>query len=345
MKRPIAIALTIAIFAAVAVCFLRPVDLNPGFGNVPEVAGYGCWEEITDCTGDTDLLTIDAIDWSRSTDGSIAVRTTPACFLSLTSQPLDSEGFATGAGDERGKRGYAEKLVGDSWEYVGEIGIEWVVYVFVMSFPGDPPRPDSSVAYVRPDSGLTFRELRVRLSEYKPGTTYRLTYFFRQKIESGWSDECYSVTHTVALPERSDKRLDFISLGWECAANTQIRPEIRVNRGTPPYLLLEACSLEHKENGQWIETIREKESIPELGLYKSESVFTMLARKYGPTEELLPCSHAPNHYNLEGIWALSIDKEFQNHRLTLVFCDNADGSGKQYTLVLNLDTTMLAEYK
>lgn len=336
MKRPVALVLTIAIFAAIAVCFLRPIDENPNFGNVPEMAGYGCWEKIKDCTGDTDLLTIDAIDWSRSTDGSIAVRTTPACLLSLTSQPLDSKGFATGDGDERGMRGYAEKKVGGSWEYVDEIDIWFVAYVSysVMDWG---PTPDAFFVYVRNNVYETdrqsFREIRVILPEYEPGATYRIHYFFRSQIDKEWSDEVYTVSHTVTLPEQTDKRLDFISLGWESSAGKSIAPEIRVNYGEAPYLLLNACNLEHKEDNRWVKS-----------LFDDEPAFWVLSDE--PTMELSTCQRTQNHYYaFQSFWYTVIDPEIRNYRLTLVFCDNADGSGERYTLTLYLNTEMLAEYR
>lgn len=338
MKRPLAFALTIVVFAVIAVCFLRPADENTDFGNVPKVAGYGCLEKIRDCTGDTDLLTIDAIDWSRSTDGTIAVRTTPSGVLSLTSQPLDDEGYVTGDGDERGLRGYAEKKIDGEWEYVGEVGIGYVAYVG-SGFEGFPD-PDALLRHVceRGYYGNTrwsYQELRALLPEYEPGVTYRISYFFRSQEDKGWSDEVYTVSHTVTIPERSDKRFDFISLGWESSAGKAYAPEIRVNYGEAPYLLLDACKLENKENGRWVKSL-DDDGEPALWIYKDE-----------PTQVLKPCERTPNHYYLfQSYWStVMINPEIPDYRLTLVFCDNADGSGERYTLTLYLNTELLAEYK
>lgn len=325
MKRPLAFALTIVVFAVIAVCFLRPINENPDFGNVPKVAGYGCFEEITDCTGDTDLLTIDAIDWSRSTGGSIAVRTTPSGVLSFCSQPLDSTGHATGDADKRGLRGYAEKKVVNSWEYVGEVSI-------VTYYSAFGAVPDAGAVALGQFDDWVSRELNLHLPEYEPGTTYRITYFFRNETESGWSDELHTVSHTVSLPKRTNKRFDFISLGWSESAGSSIYPEIRVNYGDAPYFLISESYQEYRKNGRW----------------EQEELFAGASQHLGdgPTVELMSYRLPPNHYNL---WCRRVFPDSEHpptdYRLTLVFCDNADGSGERYTLTLYLNTELLAEYK
>lgn len=338
MKRSLAIVLTVIILAVIAVCFLRPADENTDFGNVPKVAGYGCLEKIRDCTGDTDLLTIDAIDWSRSTDGAIAVRTTPSGVLSLTSQPLDSRGYATGDGDERGLRGYAEKKVDGKWEYVGETDIWFVAHVSYSIWDWEPT-PDAFFVYIhngiREMMEWVYREIRVFLPEYEPGATYRITYFFRTEIANGWSDELHSVSYTVTLPPQNDKRFDFVSLGWGSSDGRRIAPEIRVNYGEAPYLLLDACKIEQKENGRWVESLDDE----------GESAFWTFGDE--PTQALKPCCNLPNHYYLpQSYWYIALSRiPCPDYRLTLVFCDNADGSGERYTLTLYLNTELLAEYK
>lgn len=71
---------------------------------------------------------------------------------------------------------------------------------------------------------------------------------------------------------------------------------------------------------------------------------------------LLPCKNLANHYQIpSGYGHFSLHRSKldntdpenppTDYRLTLVFCDNADGSGKRYTLTLYLNTGMLAEYR
>ena len=79
---------------------------NPDFGNVGRSIGVENTQRITDCEGDTGLLSIDAVDWADSVPGSITVKLTPAevlCFGQLR---------ADGTYDPCG---YAEKLVGGEW--------------------------------------------------------------------------------------------------------------------------------------------------------------------------------------------------------------------------------------
>lgn len=345
MKRPLAFALTIVVFAVIAVCFLRPINENPDFGNVPKVAGYGCFEEITDCTGDTDLLTIDAIDWSRSTDGSAVVRTTPTQFLVMESEGKGIDGASFGKRDKRGLSGFAEKKVGVRWESVGEIWVGSPNGTGVMQSSGSGGEKRRSGCSLSPNSGDYFRETRVELPEYDYGATYRLTYFFLEVGEDGRPyDEVHSLSHTVTLPKKSNKRLDFVSLGWEETTSSDVYPEIRVNHGEVPYLSLYDCTLEHEQDGQWVEST-----------WKGKSAFFLVPYVDGitPIVKLEQCKNLENHYRVPRRYSLFIsnldgtDSEHPptDYRLTLVFCDNADGSGERYTLTLYLNTELLAEYK
>lgn len=299
---------------------------NPDFGNVPRVAGYGCWEEITDCTGDSDLLTIDAVDWSRSTDGSIVVRTTPACRVAITSCLLDNNSnVILGTGDKRGDSGFIEKRVGGEWVWVGELYANFPANVGIMYGEASP------YCYLDSKSKYTIsRELRIRLPEYEPGTTYRLTYFFQAFNEE--HKRC-SVTHTVSIPKQTNKRFDFVSLGWNALGGETVKPEIRINDGNVPFLLLKESMLECKQGNRWIEALYDKE--PAFRIYKDKVV-----------QELMPCANLANHYCVyPQHWDIYVEDGVADYRLTLVFCDNADGSGERYTLTLYLNTELLAEYQ
>ena len=345
MKRPLAFALTIAVFAAIAVCFLRPADENVDFGNVPSIAGYGCFEPITDCVGDTDLLTIDAIDWSRSTDGSLLLNVTPQkTHLYMSSWVMNIHGESHGSADERGVTGFAEKKVGGKWAYVGEVEVYDSSNVMQSSDSGGKKGFGCSI-YA---DNKSFQEMFARLPEYDYGATYRLTYFFLEMGEDGRPyDEVHSVTHTVTLPKKTNKRLDFVSLGWDGPRNASIYPEIRVNYGEVPYVLINECTLEHKQGFRWGEPMRNGESAFYISPY------------LGDVLRLSQCENLENHYQVSGIlggrsyfslYLSNLDgtdpeNPPTNYRLTLVFCSNPDGSGERYTLTLYLNTELLAEYK
>lgn len=341
MKRPLAIVLTVVSFAAIAVCFLRPADENSDFGNVPRVAGYGCFEKVRDCTGDTDLLTIDAIDWSRSTDGSLLLNVTPQkTHLYMSSWVMNIHGESHGSADERGITGFAEKKVGGKWAYVGEV--EVYDNSIVMQSSGSGGRKGFGCSIYADNK--SHQEMFARLPEYDYGATYRLTYFFLEVSHGHPSDEVHSVTHTVTLPKKTNKRLDFVSLGWDGPRNTSIYPEIRVNYGEAPYLLINECTLEHKQGFRWVKSMRNGESAFYISPY------------LGDVLRLKPCENLENHYQVSGGYGY-FDLRFSNldgtdpenpptdYRLTLVFCDNADGSGERYKLTLYLNTELLAEYK
>lgn len=337
----LAVALTITVVATTCILFAR-LSYCCDFGNVPTVAGYGCFEKITDCTGDTDLLTIDAIDWSRSIDGSLLLNVTPQkTHLYMSSWIMNIHGESHGSADERGITGFAEKKVGGKWVYIGEV--EVYDNSIVMQSNGSGGRKGFGCSIYA--DNRSFQEMFARLPEYDYGATYRLTYFFLEIGENGHPyDEVHSVTHTVTLPKKSNKRLDFVSLGWDGPRNTSIYPEIRVNYGEAPYLLINECTFEHRQGLRWVESMRHGESAFYISPY------------LGDVLRLSPCENLENHYQVSGGYGY-FDLRFSNidgtdpehpptdYRLTLVFCDNADGSGERYTLTLYLNTELLAEYR
>lgn len=105
------------------------------------------------------------------------------------------------------------------------------------------------------------------------------------------------------------------------------------NKGSgAPYFLISESYQEYRENGRWEQEELFAGALQHLG--------------DGPTVELMSYWLPPNHYNL---WCRRVFSDSEHpptdYRLTLVFCDNADGSGERYTLTLYLNTELLAEYK
>lgn len=357
MQKPFVIIGVIfsALFVGILFCFVitsfcssdtpeEYIDSSPyDFGGMPEIAGYGYLEEITDCTGDTDLLTLDEIDWSRSTDGWIVIRTTPSQHVFMTSKVVWEGGESYGTAHRRGLMGYAEKKVGGRWKSVGEI------YVYLANNAGPMQSSGNNSARrwcsISPEDPRGFKDIRVELPEYEYGATYRITYFFLKGDEDGYPyGGINSIRHTVTLPQKTNKRLDFVSLGWEDTHSTTVYPEIRVNHGEAPYLSLYDCTLEHKQDGQWVKSTRKGKSAFFISPYVGGIV---------PVVELEPCENLANHYRLPNRYSLLLhdldDADAgtppTDFRLTLVFCDNADGSGERYTLTLYLNTELLSEYR
>ena len=328
----------------------RRCDSNlSDFGGVPEVAGLGLLEEITDCEGDIDLITLDEIDWSRSTDGSIVIRLSPSQCIYMTSKIVWMGGETYGTPEKRGVMGFAEKKVGCSWRRVGEI------YVYLANNAGPMLLNNGAVGEVdpraqrwcsvSPEDARDFKDIRVELPEYNYGATYRVTYFFITGDEDGNPyGGVHSVRHTVTLPKKTNKRLDFVCAGWEDAGWFNVYPEIRVNYGETPYLALDACYVEHEQDGQWVKSTHDGESAFSYWWHIGSG---------SPIIELKQCETLANHYRVPEKYELYLslldgtdpDNQPADFRLTLVFCDNADGSGERYTLTLYLNTEILKEYE
>ncbi len=339
MKRSIAVALTIIILAAIAVCFLRPGDPNPDFGNVPEVCRPYNWVEITDCTGDTDVMTAEEVQWLRSEPGWVVVRLRASkdVFLSPTR-------FAGGAAvdDVSEPYGMIEKLFGGEWQRISDMTPHWAD-ISETSLGVTPPYTfvPGLLATDNPSHDETMDTFRIKIPEYEPGATYRFTYLFREMAqeyprESG--DELYSISHTVTIPEATEKRFDLVSLGINEHSprsggirSFSVEPIIRVNDGDAPYTHYAETTFEKLVNGRWVTSLGSSDTFwSEMPEVLGKQDFRRLEVYQYRREDL------SNYYTLDPYLDLYISDASADYRLTLVFCENEDGSGERYTLTLNL---------
>ncbi len=333
MKRPIAVALTFVIFAAVAVCFLRPVPApnNPDFGNVPRVCKPVDLQRVRDCEGDTDLLKIDAINWATSRQGVIKLNTTPAARLSMTSAQLHGNKLVYDRGD-----GLCEKLVNGEWVDVGELLVDWARPVLRMydDLSGrqgcylDPSVEDSEI----------YRSIAATMPEYEPGATYRLTYYFREMLSwDRYSDQLYSVSHTVKIPAPSDKRFDLITPGLEVYGDGsgigRIVPVIRVNWGEAPYVQQHLCTVEKRQGSSWVQALNRFGEPAFVWRHEEDRIYKQMQAR---TLKQVSTDLDGEYYQIAISVSISVDDADALYRVTIPFTENLDGSGERYTLTLNL---------
>lgn len=300
---------------------------NPDFGNVGRSIGAENMQSITDCEGDTGLLSIDAVDWANSFPGSIAVKLTPTevlCFGQLR---------ADGTYDPSG---YAEKLVGGEWTPVGDIDVTWPQTV--VSLEGeligcyvDPDNPNPDI----------YQGLRVNLPEYELGAEYRITYLFRRVPDRKLSDELYSVTHTVTIPPRSTKRFDLAGTEllipdedseWVCLRSLIIR----VNSGSVPYLASGGIRLERWTGLRWAVVRREDGSAP---VYMADLGEVQPLKEYRGYDG----RYYDGYYEVPLSWSFDLGHSSGEYRLTIPFCENEDGTGETYTLCLHLNLAEMSK--
>lgn len=128
MKRSVALVLTVVIFAAIAVCFLRPdknpdfgysFQANPGFGYADKFDGQ--YQKI-ELEGNSEYFEETALLYVDPADPYIAVRMRPKkpYFLTLgTPEAIESEEYSPYRFSYK-DFGFIERRVGDEWLYCCE---------------------------------------------------------------------------------------------------------------------------------------------------------------------------------------------------------------------------------
>ena len=315
MKRPLALALTIAIFAAIAVCFLRPASSDFGYLREIYVSPPTAEFEIAGATGDTALLRPVAMSRAGGVGDltMIYFEAADGFEAALTSRRYKDGEHCPNTPEPEYRLGFAEKLVDGEWEFYCEIYDNSSLplipgYTPFFSYAGE------------------FWHL-FTLPWYDPGE-YRVTYYFRQCITRERShyttgDELYSVTHSFTAPEPSGSRFDVIGISFYTG---DIWVTLRANDGEAPYIDGSRCEIERNEKGVWT----------------SDGISAEIAN-YDPSKQFYRSHYdydwmMPDDFERYGVYVVKFDgvtREY-DYRLTLHFNENEDGSGEQYDLTLNL---------
>lgn len=302
MKRSVALVLTVIIFAAIAVCFLRPTsDLNPDFGySFQANPGFGYADKFDgqyqkiELEGNSEYFEETALLYVDPADPYIAVRMRPKkpYFLTLgTPEAIESEEYSPYRFSYK-DFGFIERRVGDEWLYCGETAPSDRIFD-----RGHSDNANNALAW-NGNSRYGFCYPIVAPIFDTPGE-YRFTLNFREVVRdevgnltSDVGDE-RSVSFCYTVPEVTEMTFDVVSANiiWseETPDRRALRLTLRLNHGTPaPYMRFGGYSPPmHEENG--------------LATY-----------------------------------SMSVDSDKSEYTADIHFAENSDGSGKQYDLTLNL---------
>lgn len=324
MKRPIAIVLTIAIFAAIAVCFLRPGDLNPDFGYADIHFSSDDDSRKLSLSGDSDR--VEARFIGVGDDGG---RTLSVCFWAkdeTKTYAFTSSEYANGALIE--KTDIPDILVERSgngcWERCDDVR-----YTPVMSLPMTASNRRNVV------------DAPTILNFFFPidiAGKYRVTFFFRECAEPhctasnlSTAGELLSVWFELSVPVKTAFEYDvyspYIKYVEETGAGI-VELLIRSNREQPlPYLDKRSIALfRETQQGQ-----------DYAGSYLDGGVQVL----YLSDEALFwreVCGWEAS-FGYYGTIALPDASRSDEYVLKMTFTEHPDGSGEQYTLTLRLRFT------
>lgn len=247
MNRKLALVLTVVIFAAIAFCFLRPMDrydfVTYGeFGNIKSVYLEGDVEIPIKVSGETDLLTVTKFIFDYQGDMQICLKAAEGRKFTMGTKPAN---YATDAWD------------GDSFE-IATLEIykngKWVYdytygrfnYVLFCIHYDIYPTIVTDVEYPYP----------LRLPYSEPGK-YRLTFNFCEYFGEDKSHYCESdetihhITMEYEVPRASDSRYDVLYVHTPCQSE-RVRLAIRANDGAAPFRRYDKVEVEQLVNGKWI---------------------------------------------------------------------------------------------
>ncbi len=328
MKRPLAIALTIVIFAAVAVCFLRPAPIEEGV--------YTCFKPArVKLTGEN----AKGFELTYSGASSAADGLLPATLFTVASRDggyytLSYIKWLPRAHDYNGVFGKVEKMGADGWQpyFNLELQLGW----YAMFSPNDVER-----CLVTPDDALSFA---CTLPLWEAGR-YRATIVLREyDIEQKCSgDGVYELNFEYNIPERSGGAMD--------VAYAVLETDERICDGETVGLL-KLCLLANG-NARYVQpdSIRfERDGITDgLSVSTVNGTADILMESY--VSQYNSISAHPSAFYADGV---EVDEESrlsvvtlpamvlrgwergEEYRLSMTFTENPDGSGEQYTLTLRL---------
>lgn len=301
MKRPLAIAFTVAIFAAIAVCFLRPA---------PNVFGHTkpIFEPNTplELSGDTEYFERAEVKYVNYAEGLIELHLQPAePYILYVGSHIGRYGMS---GDDEG---YIEKLVDGEWQYLCETGTGGA-----QTLEGGSPNYFSLVWDESMHSKYhQWYRVRAHDAMREPGE-YRFTLNFRQiEGQRELVGDVITVSFTCTVPEPTDKRFDIYTM------SDKHRPwiAVRSNRGKPaPYLIADSIRLTDLDTGE--------EQDSELLKWQIYEYFSWFDGELCASE-----NKKFRVYSLGSYWRTyphpALDGRYE---LYAEFADRPDGSGTHY---------------
>lgn len=250
MNRKLALVLTVVIFAAIAFCFLRPMDsydfVTYGeFGNIKSVYVEDDVEIPIKVSGETDLLTVTALEY----DGQ------GSAYISL--QPAEGRMFSMGAADVNLRvHPWKEGTPFDLATVERYEDGKWVHYSDIDDLAFGMPAID----YTTGPFVITREESRLPLNPpLLESGRYRVTFNFREAFgdrDSGFTceDTVHHITMEYELREESNSRYDIVYLVVlepEWRGFTRLQFALRANEGRAPFRRYDKVDIEKLVGGRW----------------------------------------------------------------------------------------------
>lgn len=319
------------------------VSSNEHYGLVQEVYSLRGKIPITDLEGDTDLFDVRAIvpheHYEQSLEAgefllNLLVVIPPGSQFALTDATYENGKLIDGGGEYRS--GYVEKLdESGRWNIVSGLHLH--------TKHGEDYNGDTFPHLVGVEGAP--HTLAASFPIHDPGK-YRITYKFRRcdgvihnpRVPFSTFGEVCTVSHTVTVPEPSEKKFDLVALG---TTNLSEHPDsnglylyllLRSNDGTIPHLKSERVLFEVLKNGEWVEAARSDSGYDAASAYENGSGDSGLAYSFrhpytGERED--------NYFSLRA-W-LHLEIPGAEYRITFDLRENADGSGERRPLTLRLN--------
>lgn len=306
MKRIVAIVLMLAMAVACA-------------PQSPAERVFSPYDEtpITDCIGDTKLLKAEAVA-NRFLNPSGYMYSEPGVKIRLTATKklaLTSSKYTDGHTKGFGFAGIIERKEDGEWVEYGVLKVAGMNEMIRSMERGAP-------YYTELEQGETTVWTNIPFDD--PGE-YRITYNFRESVSSEpneftTGDTLYTMTHTLSIPSASDAKYDAVDVAFgedmvknaagESVHAIRVVPTIRRNDGAEYFYDRDSCRLERLENSGWVDAQDELVNVEH------------------------PMRFVPPNYD-HAVF-VSVAHPESDYRLSFDLCDDADGSGEQYTLTLRL---------
>lgn len=297
MKRSVALVLTVVIFAAIAVCFLRPApDLNPDFGYADRFDGQHIPLKLE---GDSEYFAESWVGRILPVYNSFYVCLRPKEQYHLTpgTPKLYENGHMEWFGADWG---YIERRVNGKWEYFGDAQPTEGPLVQQIGYAGTCGNSLNWEGFGLIGSGLDVDATML----HTPGE-YRVTVKFHVAISNDEvEEEEHRVSFRYTVPKVTKKPFDVLQTSATITNDEyhnnlhRVYVVLRLNHGTPaPYVLL---------NGEYYPAMRERYIDEETDM-DIERYCVLVSEDYADE-----CTE------------------------TFHFAEHSDGSGEQYDLTLNL---------
>lgn len=243
MKRPLALVLTVVIFAAIAVCFLRPELSNPDFGYADRFDGGRIPIKLEGDVEYFEEASLGAI-LPKYSGMSLILRPKEPYYLYLGT-PVVNE-YGVWYGEDIGR---IERRVGGKWEYVCETGPDGGGSTKDLTMPFSAMGKSLSWD----DSGRYLGGFRIYAPIFGTPGEYRFTINFRVILDTfEVEEEQHSVSFRYTVPKVTSKPFDVISAQGVILSDRSggkiksVQVNLRPNHGTPsPFILREDGAFRH----------------------------------------------------------------------------------------------------